>query len=152
VKRRELLAAGIGSAATLVGLGAGLLSPRRVLAEWPATAFQATKLEDAMTSLLGGNQPKPSEQVRIKAPEIAENGLSVPVTIEADVPVESIALFVAENQTPAIAHFRVGSKMALPLVFRVKMAKTTDVVVVVDSAGQALLARATVKVTVGGCG
>jgi sulfur-oxidizing protein SoxY len=152
-KRRLLLKGSLGASAVGVAVTAGLLTPGAVLASWPEAAFSAKDQASALTDLLGSDAAEASESVKIKAPDIAENGAVVPVTIETDAEgVESIALIAAGNATPLIASFDLGDG-AMPFVStRIKMAKTADVVAVVKTGSGLMSAAKSVKVTIGGCG
>jgi sulfur-oxidizing protein SoxY len=152
-KRRILLKGSLGAGAVGVAVGAGLLAPRAVLAAWPEAAFKAEDQSTALKDLLGSDTIEDSDQVKIKAPDIAENGAVVPVTVEGEVDdAKSISIFAAGNNTPLIASFEM-SDSAVPFVStRIKMAKTADVVAVVQTADGLLGASKPVKVTIGGCG
>jgi len=151
--RRTLLKGSLGAATVGVAVGAGLLSPRIVLADWPEAAFKATDQAAALNDLLGSDATETSDKVKIKAPDIAENGAVVPVTVETDVEgVKSISIIASGNGTPLIASFELGDD-AVPFVStRIKMAKTSDVVAVVQTESGLLSAAKPVKVTIGGCG
>ncbi len=152
-KRRILLKGSLGAGAIGVALGAGLLTPRAVLADWPEAAFKAEDQATALKELLDSDAVEASDKVMIKAPDIAENGAVVPVTVESDVDgVESISIIASGNNTPLVASFELGEG-AVPFVStRIKMAKTADVVAVVQTADGLLSAAKPVKVTIGGCG
>jgi sulfur-oxidizing protein SoxY len=152
-KRRLLLKGSLSASAVGVAVSAGLLSPNAVLAAWPEAAFKAEDTDAALNDLLGSADAETSDQVKIKAPDIAENGAVVPVTVETDIGgVESISIIASGNNTPLIASFDLGNS-ALPFVStRIKMAKTADVVAVVKTEGGLLSAAKPVKVTIGGCG
>lgn len=152
-KRRTLLKGSLGVSAIGVAVSAGLLTPGAVLANWPKAAFSATDTSAALTDLLGSDATETSDQVKIKAPDIAENGAVVPVTVETDVSgAKSISIMAAGNGTPLVASFELGSD-AVPFVStRIKMAKTADVIAVVQTESGLLSAAKPVKVTIGGCG
>jgi len=152
-KRRTLLKGSLGASAIGVAVSAGLLTPGAVLANWPEAAFSATDTDAALNDLLGSASTETSDQVKIKAPDIAENGAVVPVTVESDVDgAKSISIIASGNGTPLIASFDLGAD-AVPFVStRIKMAKTADVVAVVQTDGGLLSAAKPVKVTIGGCG
>ncbi len=151
--RRTLLKGSLGAGAIGVAVGAGLLAPRALLAAWPEAAFKATDTAAALTDLLGSDTTATSDAVMIKAPDIAENGAVVPVTVESTMEgVKSIAIVASGNSTPLIASFDLGEN-ALPFVStRIKMAKTADVVAVVQTADGLFSNAKSVKVTIGGCG
>ena len=152
-KRRVLLKGSLGVGAISVAVSAGLLTPSVVLAKWPEAAFKATDTKAALTDLLGSDATETSDKVTVKAPDIAENGAVVPVTVETDVEgVKSISIIASGNGTPLIASFDLGEN-AVPFVStRIKMAKTSDVVAVVQTDSGLLSAAKPVKVTIGGCG
>jgi sulfur-oxidizing protein SoxY len=152
-KRRTLLKGTLGASAVGVAVGAGLLTPGTVLANWPKAAFEAEDTNAALNDLLGSDATESSDKVKIKAPDIAENGAVVPVTVESDVSgAKSISIMAAGNNTPLIASFELGDN-AVPFVStRIKMAETADVIAVVKTDEGLLSAAKPVKVTIGGCG
>jgi sulfur-oxidizing protein SoxY len=152
-KRRTLLKGTLGASAVGVAVGAGLLTPGAVLANWPKAAFEAEDTNAALNDLLGSDATESSDKVKIKAPDIAENGAVVPVTVESDVSgAKSISIMAAGNNTPLIASFELGDN-AVPFVStRIKMAETADVIAVVKTDEGLLSAAKPVKVTIGGCG
>ena len=152
-KRRTLLKGSLGVSAIGVAVSAGLLTPGTVLANWPEAAFKATETDAALNSLLGSDATETSDQVKIKAPDIAENGAVVPVTVESDVEgVKSISIIAAGNSSPLIASFNLDAD-AVPFVStRIKMAETADIIAVVQTESGLLSNAKSVKVTIGGCG
>ena len=152
-KRRILLKGSLAAGAVGVAVGAGLLTPRMVLAEWPKGAFGATSVDDALNALLGSNTHEASDSIKIKAPDIAENGAVVPVTVESDAEgISSISIIAAGNQTPLIASFNLGEDALGFVSTRIKMAKTAEVVAVVKAGDKVMSSAKEVKVTIGGCG
>ena len=140
--------------ATLVGaaVGSGLLKPGRVLAAWPKEAFSAKDFKVAVKDAMGG-EPTPSKDITVKAPDIAENGAVVPVTVESSLKnVESIAIVVEQNPTPLAAVFNLGPTTEANISTRIKMGKTSNVLAVVKADGKLYSAAKEVKVTIGGCG
>ena len=153
LKRRVFLKGSVAAGTLGVAVGAGLLTPGAVMAAWPKEAFSSKKVEDALSSLMGSSASSPSDAITIKAPDIAENGAVVPITIDTSMNgVESIALIASNNATPLVASFNLGSGTQGYVSTRIKMGKTGDVVAVVKSGGKMFSARKGVKVTIGGCG
>jgi sulfur-oxidizing protein SoxY len=102
---------------------------------------------------MGSEVTEPSDAINIKAPDIAENGAVVPITISTDMEgIESIALIAEKNPVPLVASFDLGTGAQGFVATRIKMGKTGDVVAVVKSGGKLYSARKGVKVTIGGCG
>jgi sulfur-oxidizing protein SoxY len=135
-----------------VAASAGLIVPGQVLAAYPADAFKAKDVSSALKAALGGDSLNASGDIKIKAPDIAENGAVVPVTVSTGMSgVESISILSEVNQNPLIAEFKLPG--AEPYVStRIKMGKTGNVVAVVKSGGKLYSAKKEVKVTIGGCG
>lgn len=151
---RRMIIKGSVAAGTLgVAMGAGLLLPTRALAAWPDQAFGQKKLDDALSSLLGSSEMAESADIKIKAPEIAENGAVVPVTVTAGMPgVESITIAAPNNPAPLVASFDLAEGAHGYASTRIKMGKSGDVVAVVKAGGKLYTAKKSVKVTIGGCG
>jgi sulfur-oxidizing protein SoxY len=152
-KRRILLKGSLAAGAVGVAVGAGLLTPRMVLAAWPEAAFSAKSVDDALTALFGSATHEASDAIQIKAPDIAENGAVVPVTVETEMEgISSISVIAAGNQTPLIASFDLGAGAVGFVSTRIKMAKTANVVAVVKAGDKVYSTAKEVKVTIGGCG
>ena len=152
MKRRAFLKSTLATGAVGIAVGAGLLQPRIVLAAWPESAFAEKSLDGAM-SALGAGSASASGDINIKAPDIAENGAVVPVTVSTSIPnVEKISVMVEKNPQPLAASFDLTSKCEGFVSTRIKMGKTSDIIAVVQAGGKAFTAKKTVKVTIGGCG
>ena len=152
-KRRIFLRSSLAAGAVGVAAGAGLLRPQTVMAAWSEAAFSAKEVPGALNALMGSEVTEPSDAINIKAPDIAENGAVVPITISTDMAdIESIALIAEKNPSPLVASFDLGPGAQGFVATRIKMGKTGDVVAVVKSGGKLYSARKGVKVTIGGCG
>lgn len=66
--------------------------------------------------------------------------------------VTSISFFVAENPNALAASYKIPDGTVPSVSNRLKMAKTTKVVAIVEADGKLYSATKEVKVTVGGCG
>jgi sulfur-oxidizing protein SoxY len=152
MKRRNFLKGTIATSMVGVAVSAGMLSPRAVLAAWPESSFAAKKIEDALSALHGTSAHSESGDIKIKAPDIAENGAVVPITISTSANAEAITVLVKENPQPLCCNFELASNAEGFVSTRIKMGKTSDVVAVVKSGGKLMSAAKTVKVTIGGCG
>ena len=152
MNRRTLLKRTLAVGAVSVAASAGLLAPGQVLAAYPKAAFEAKDTSGAMSGALGSSDFTQSDEIKIKAPDIAENGSVVPVTVETGLgSVESITLLADSNGTPMVASFDLSN--AEPYVStRIKMGKTGNVIAVVKSGGKLYGNQKEVKVTIGGCG
>jgi sulfur-oxidizing protein SoxY len=149
---RRLILQGAGAVA-LVGLG-NLPFPALAAAndKYPEEAFKAKSEADAIKALYG-KSPEPSDKVKMDAPEIAENGAVVPIAVTTTLAdVTSIAFLVSENPVALVASYKIPAGTLPNVANRIKMAKTSNVIVVVEAGGKLYSASKEVKVTVGGCG
>ena len=152
MKRRTFLKGTVASGMLGVAASAGLLAPRSVLAAWPAKAFEEKSIEGGLNALYGASDHSESGDIKIKAPDIAENGAVVPITISTGMATESIAVLIEKNPVPVACSFDMGGSTQGFVSTRVKMGKTSDLIAVVKSGGKLYSAKKTVKVTIGGCG
>lgn len=152
--RRTFLKATLAMGGVAVAAGAGLLTPGRVLAAgWPDKAFAATSVKDALTMLEGSADTTESMDIKVDAPDIAENGAVVSIGVETSLPsAESISIVVPKNTTPLAAQYVLSKDAEGFINLRIKMRETSDVIAVVKSNGKLYSAKKAVKVTLGGCG
>jgi len=151
-KRRTFLQGTVAGSAVAVAVGAGLLSPRQVLAAWPKKSFEAETVQNALKNLHGTDLTEPSDKIEIKAPDIAENGAVVPVTVSTSLNADAISIVPEKNPTPMAANFNLASNATGFVSTRIKMGETSNVIAVVKSGDKLYSARKEVKVTIGGCG
>jgi sulfur-oxidizing protein SoxY len=133
--RRDTLALGVGAAA---------------LTMLPISVSAAA--DDAVAAFTGGADVSETG-VELTAPEIAENGNTVPISVEAGGAV-AILVLATGNPTPGVAQFNFGAMSgAQAASTRVRLAGTQDIVAIAKMAdGSFAKAQQTVKVTIGGCG
>jgi sulfur-oxidizing protein SoxY len=152
LKRRVILQ-GVASVA-LMGLGGtfGLAPAFAANDKYPAEAFKQKSGEDAI-KLLYGKTAEPSDKIKLDAPEIAENGAVVPIAVSTTLAdATSISFLVSENPNALIASYKIPAGTVPSVANRIKMARTSNVIVVVEAGGKLYSATKEVKVTVGGCG
>jgi sulfur-oxidizing protein SoxY len=152
---RRLILKGCGVIA-LAGLGVLRFGAMPAFAaandKWPEEAFKQKAEADAIKALYG-KTAEVSDKVKLDAPEIAENGAVVPIAVSSALPnVTSIAILVSENPSPLAASYKLPPGTAAAVASRIKMAKTSKVIALVESNGKIYSATKEVKVTVGGCG
>lgn len=148
--RRDILK----RSATVAGLLAATgLFPQYVFAAWNKAAFDAKTIPDALKAY-GASAPTESKDVTITAPDIAENGAVVPMTIATTLPnVKALLLLIEKNPNALTAKFDVSDMVEANFVTRAKMGQSSDVyAVAVTTDGQSHFAKKEVKVTLGGCG
>ncbi|EBA06078.1 thiosulfate oxidation carrier protein SoxY [Sagittula stellata] len=139
--RRETLALSAGAAAAA-------LLPVSAFAQAAADAEMVGSAEEFLAGATAAEG-----DLSLTAPEIAENGNTVPVSIDAPGAVE-VRVFAMGNPTPGVAAFRfgplAGSRAAST---RIRLAGTQDVTAIAKMEdGSFQTASKTVKVTIGGCG
>jgi len=152
---RRLILQGAASVA-LIGLGnlPFAADPARAAAndKYPEEAFKQKNEADAIKALYG-KTAEPSDKVKLDAPEIAENGGVVPVSVTTTLDkVTSISFLVAENPFALAASYKFADGTVPAVANRLKMAKSTKLVAIVEADGKLYSAAKDVKVTVGGCG
>jgi sulfur-oxidizing protein SoxY len=152
---RRLILQGAGSVA-LVGLGSIPFGFTPALAaandKYPEDAFKQKSEADAIKSLYG-KTAEPSDKVKLDAPEIAENGSVVPISLSTTLAdVTSISFLVSENPNALAASYKIPAGTVPSVANRLKMAKTSNVIAIVEAGGKLYSATKEVKVTVGGCG
>lgn len=154
MKRRRFLSTTLAIGATGIAMSSGLVSPSLVFAaEEPNTNPFTAKTLDEVLKMINAVDAKPSAEVQIKAPEIAENGAVVPLTVSASLAgVMGISIVVANNPTPLAASFTLPEGTQAEVSTRVKMAKTSEVLALVQTKDGLFIAKQEVKVTIGGCG
>jgi sulfur-oxidizing protein SoxY len=152
-RRRTLKGAGT---VALIGLGVIPFDLPKAFAaandKYPDEAFKQKSQADAIKALYG-KTAEPSDKVKMDAPEIAENGGVVPISVTTTLTdVTSISFLVAENPNALAASYKIPEGTIPSVANRLKMAKTTNVIAIVEAGGKLYSATKEVKVTVGGCG
>ena len=112
----------------------------------------ASLTDDAIKEFTGGADVGEGS-ITLDAPEIAENGNTVPIGVDAPGASEVI-LFADGNPLPAVATFTFGPLAASRAAStRIRLAGTQNVVAIAKMEdGTFQRASAEVKVTIGGCG
>ena len=103
--------------------------------------------------------PQPG-RIRIVAPEFADDGAGVPVTLVCESPmtasdhVRAIHLAAERNPNPGVASFRfTPSSRRAEVTTRIRLAQTQRLIAVAETSdGRAWIAEREVTVTLGGCG
>jgi len=146
LSRRQVLAFTAGAAVISVAGG------RMAFADVPAT-------DKRISDFTGGKTPA-AGKISLTAPEIAENGNTVPISVDVESAmkdgdmVESIMIVADGNPNPEVVtfHFTALSGSALATT-RIRLAKTQNVIAVAKMAdGSFYMDKKEVKVTIGGCG
>ncbi|EPX84834.1 thiosulfate-binding protein SoxY [Rubellimicrobium thermophilum DSM 16684] len=135
--RRETLLIGLGAFAAATGLAGPSL---------------AATLEERIDAFTGG-AAMAEGGITLTAPEIAENGNTVPISVEAPGAV-AIMLLASGNPNPDVGTFHFGPLAASQrAATRIRLAATQEVIAIAQMAdGSFLRTSREVKVTIGGCG
>jgi len=122
-------------------------------------AFATSRLEEEIKKRLGVELSAIKEiaEIKLTAPTIAESGANVPITVEADVPVDKVErlwIFVDKNPTPWVTDVKYTPQNGqVFLSTRIKMGETSNVRAILQlKDGTFVMATKEVKVTAGGCG
>ncbi|RIA56064.1 thiosulfate oxidation carrier protein SoxY [Dichotomicrobium thermohalophilum] len=130
--------------AIAVGVGAGIfaLMPHQLRAAQ----------EEGVAAFTGGVEPKEGD-ITLNAPEIAENGNTVPISVDAP-GAEEVMVFALGNPSPDVVKFKFGRLAGSHTAStRIRLAKTQNVVAVAKMPdGSFVKTQKEVKVTIGGCG
>jgi sulfur-oxidizing protein SoxY len=148
--RRQTLKQGALVASLLAGAG---LMPQLAQAADGRPAFDAKTVAEGIKAL-GGATLTQSDDISLKAPDIAENGAVVPLGISTSLPgVKQLVILVEKNPSALTAVFNVSDRVEADFSTRVKMGQSSDVyAVAIMNDGKTLYTKKEVKVTLGGCG
>ncbi|MFU0505535.1 thiosulfate oxidation carrier protein SoxY [Pseudaminobacter sp. NGMCC 1.201702] len=148
INRREALALS-GGAAVFAMMGLQVSS----------AYASAEETEKSIMEFTGGKTPE-AGKITLTAPEIAENGNTVPITVNVesamsgDDLVQSVIILADGNPNPAVATFNfTEASGAAAATTRMRLAKTQNVIAIAKMAdGSVFVDKKQVKVTIGGCG
>ena len=137
------------------GLAGGLIGGRDAAAQ----ALQPGAHMQVLNKLVGGKRPTPGK-IKLRIPEIAENGNTVPMTVSVDSPmtpenyVKAIHVVTDNNPQPQVASFYLSPANGKAQVeTRIRLAETMHVICYAElSDGSVWSDQAEAKVTIGGCG
>lgn len=148
MERRNFLGLTLGAAATVLApVSLSAVDYRKTAPK----AWTAEKTADAIKEVFGKSATTEGA-VKIKAPDIAENGAVIPVSVSTDLNAKTVAIFQDANPESTVAVFTVPKNGIIDYAVRIKMRKTGTVTVVADVDGKLISASKLVKVTIGGCG
>lgn len=145
--RRKLLGGTVGVAAISLFGGA-------------SSAFASVEEVAAVIKTFAGDVEVGTGTITLTAPEIAENGNSVPIAVSVESPmteddyVVSVMILAEDNPNPEVATFNFSpASGAATASTRMRLARTQNVIAVAKmSSGAVFTDTRNVKVTIGGCG
>ena len=137
----------------LVSMFSAIALPLSTFAAYNKTAFDSKSVLDAVKSM-GASGLVESKDIAFNAPDYAENGASVALSVSTNqANVKKILFLVEKNPAALVASFQVTEHIEPNFSTRIKMSQTSNVfAVAILSDGKALFSRKEVKGTIGGCG
>ena len=108
-------------------------------------------IDASIKELFGTSVTIPGE-IKLKVPDIAENGALVPVTVSSQLKGKTVAIFQNANPEATTAVFTVPKDGIIYYALRIKMAQTATITAVIDANNKLYSISKEVKVTKGGCG
>ncbi len=159
MQRRKFLGMGVSvlAAAAVAPSVAMAANYRKTLPKaWGIHNDEKSKGEDmkgvneAIKAVFGSDKVEEGK-VKLKAPDIAENGAVVPIGFKA-MGAKKVALLQSADPEALVAIWDVPERGIPDYSVRIKMQQTGHVIVVAEIDGKLYKAEKVVKVTVGGCG
>jgi sulfur-oxidizing protein SoxY len=147
----------MGTAAAVAAVSAPTMS---FAADAKPISPNKMSFQTAVDTITSGKAPKASKKIKLKVPEIAENGAVVPVTVNVDSPmtdtdyVKAIHILAGKNSNARCIDVNLTPANGKAMFStRIKLGGTQEVSALVElSNGDFLIASQSVKVTIGGCG
>ena len=144
--RREALQLAAAAAA------AATIAPSLAQADAKSVEAEIKKLYDGKTFGSG--------KLKLDVPQIAENGLVVPLAIDVESPmsatdyVKSVHVFADGNPQPGVLSYSFTPDCGrASAAARMRLATTQNIIAIAEmSDGKLFMAKSEVKVTIGGCG
>jgi sulfur-oxidizing protein SoxY len=132
--------------------GTGLLHSQHVFAEWAATNFEPSPMEQVLKNVLKGKPVIDSDKIYLKIPQTADNKTPVPITVQTDLKnIQSISILVEQNPAPLVATFELSSALEPFVSTRLKLMRTSFVFVLLETEKVFYGIKQTVTVSEGVC-
>jgi sulfur-oxidizing protein SoxY len=114
----------------------------------------------ALVQKLFGDQSFEESKIKLDLPEMAENGMVVPISVEVESPmtpddyVWSLYIFAFANPVPQVSSYSFTPESGKAAIStRIRLAKSQEVIAVAEmSNGKVHVAKAPIKIMIGGCG
>lgn len=150
--RRAFIKKSVALSAYSIIATSGLLSSSEATAKWPPDTSSTNSLQQTLKRLFKDQEIIASDKIDIQLPKIAVNGAAVPITVTSTLKdVESIAILVEKNPTPLAAKFELSPDLDPFVSTRLKIAESSEVMVIVETSKGFYSAGEKVIVTLGGC-
>ena len=152
LQRRTFLKKLSDSSLYILTIGAFLNHPLKGWAKWNQEAFQAKEFQKSVKAIYDSTPIESTDQIKIEAPDVAENGLSVPVSVSSSIKqIENLSIFIENNPLPLIANYHLKEGMIPEFSMRGKVAKSSNIHVMVQTADKLYSSTRKIQVTLGGC-
>lgn len=141
---------------TIYGLSItnGLINTALANIQWQQDNFKAADYSETLIDLFQGTEFIESPKIKVRRlPRVAENGAIVPIKISSSLEnVTKISILVEKNPHPLIAEFYFSPAVETSVSARIKMAKSSNVIIIVEADEKLYRKKKYVKVIKGGCG
>lgn len=152
-RRRFLALAARSTALAMTGVGRAAATAAASSPAPISEAFASDALAEALLALFGRADLPVSDDLAIEVAEPVEDGAIVPITIAVPSALSVDALYVlaSRNPVPLIARFSFPFGMGPTFRTRIKLAETSEILVVAAQGEARAMARRQVEVAIGGC-
>jgi sulfur-oxidizing protein SoxY len=161
MKRRSFVTGTLSAGVAGLAVGAGILPTSLLAADDKAKAAEPAAAPEGKTADGAASFDKSivesaeaSDKIKLKAPDVAENGAVVPITIDASglEGATKITIVALNNPDPLAATFTLGEGAIAYASTRIKMGKSGNVTALITVGDKTFKTEKSVKVTIGGCG
>ncbi len=153
--RRHFITRMLSLGASGLALASGILYSPFASAKWLKISFTLNHYDETIAHLFNGEKLIDNHnKIQIsRLPRVAENGAVVPIKISSQFDkITKIYILVENNPHPLSAEFFITSAVEAVVSARLKMAKTSNVIVIVEADDKFYRKVKKVKVSIGGCG
>lgn len=153
--RRQFISNILSLGAYSLTLATGILYSPVITAKWLKKSFTLTQYDETIAHLFNDEKLIDNHnKIQIsRLPRVAENGAVVPIKIHSQFDkITKIYILVKNNPHPLSAEFFITSAVEAVVSARLKMAKTSEVIVIVEADGKLYRKIKKVKVSINGCG
>jgi len=146
MKRREFLTFSVAAmmAAPMILLGKDFRKEK-------PDAWTSKAMDDAIKKVYGDIKPV-EKGIKLKTPEVANNGGQIPIGIKSKIPAKTVAIFQDANPEALVGIYDVMEGQPVDYLVKIKMKKTGSVTVILEGVdGKFYSAKSSFKVALGGC-
>ncbi len=131
----------------------GYLTATSVNAARSQEHFAGGDFASRFQQLFAGQTITDTTDIHLELPAIAENGAVVPLTISSELEhIDHIFIWVEKNPTPLAADIQLSKHTLAYVTARIKMAESSNVIVIAKQGERLFRVQQWVDVMLGGCG